>query len=47
MFNLMRITVAVALTVMSTIIGFVVGEPALGLLGLLSAVLFLKADWSR
>jgi hypothetical protein len=47
MLNVMRITVAAALTVFATFAGFAVNEPVLGLLVLFSAIAFLKADWSR
>jgi hypothetical protein len=45
--NIMRITMALLCVVSTTIAGFAVGEPVMGLLGLAAAILFLKADWSR
>jgi hypothetical protein len=47
MLNIMRITMAAAFTLATTIIGFAVSEPVVGLIGLLSSIMFLKADWSR
>jgi hypothetical protein len=47
MLNVMRITMVTGFTIATTIVGFAVGEPALGLLALLASVLFLNADWSR
>ena len=38
---------ALLCVVSTTIAGFAVGEPVMGLLGLAAAILFLKADWSR
>ena len=45
--NIMRITMASSVVILATFAGFIVGEPVLGLLALFSAVMFLKADWSR
>ena len=47
MLNIMRVTMAAAVVIFASFAGFVVGEPVLGLLALGSAILFLKADWSR
>lgn len=47
MLNVMRATVAVALTAFATVGGFAVGEPTLGLFALFASVMFLKADWGR
>jgi hypothetical protein len=38
---------AISVVVLATFAGFIVEEPVLGLLAAFSAVMFLKADWSR
>jgi len=38
---------AVAVVILASFAGFIVGEPVLGLMALVAAVLFLKADWSK
>jgi len=38
---------AVAVVILASFAGFIVGEPVLGLMALAAAVLFLKADWSK
>ena len=45
--NIMRVTIAATAVISTTLFGFAIGEPTLGLLALAGAILFLKADWSR
>jgi hypothetical protein len=47
MLNVMRITVAVGMTVFATFAGFAINEPVIGFVVLFASIAFLKADWSR